>query len=300
MSSARTEQISSLIAHKLGRLVEAADLVPIPSRHDATPLVKGGPKGMLCYDAEPTFIEESFNVLVSCTRVNNAQVVLAQGREQTATAFAMYFAYTFYQLSVVDPASSVITEVRKRYKSIFPPTASSEGTLFNCALIITGTFVAKRWNPNQIWGSAKKQSFRERMLLTHYMVWAAKYQRYWNGKVPRWILRFALDSLSLDLQHPIPVIAGLNLTILAIDMGCDVAVIGKRYVYSSVAGICPADQGPVHQFSMFRISLSRKLERWLKPEMKIQYSPIARPSVQYSHTPSFGRNAGNTRCLMQS
>ena len=41
-------------------------------------------------------------------------------------------------------------------------------------------------------------------------------------KVPRWLLRFALHSLSQDPPPPVPVITA-SLSIIAIDLGCDIS-----------------------------------------------------------------------------
>ena len=246
-------------------------LTPTLPKHEAAPSDKGGQEGAHVYSVDPNFVAECFNVLVSCTHISGAQVVAAQGKEQFATAFAMYFAYTFHRLSVMDPASTVIRDLHKRYKRIFSPTANFGDTPFHHTLFTVDTVVTKRWNPNQAWKNALRAPNHEYVLLTWHMVSAAQvgYQRTRHKKVPRWILRFALDSLSLNPQPPTFVVATC-LTILAIDMGCDVAVISKRCVYSSVTGICPSDRGPVRQSSMPRISLSRNLQLWLKLGTGIQ------------------------------
>ena len=66
------------------------------------------------------------------------------------------------------------------------------------------------------------------------MVEAAQVEYRQTGfqKVPRWILRFALHSLSLDPPPPVPVVADC-LTIVAIDLDCqvsDITVLEERCV----------------------------------------------------------------------
>jgi hypothetical protein len=72
-----------------------------------------------------------------------------------------------------------------------------------------------------------------------YMVEAAQaeYERTQQRKTPRWILRFALDSLSLD-PPPTSVVADC-LEIIAIDLGCDVSnitTLDERYICSNFMG----------------------------------------------------------------
>ena len=173
----------------------------------------------------------------------------------------MYFAYTFHRLSVMDPASTVIMDLHKRYKRIFSPTSNFGDTPFHHTLFTVDTVVTKRWNPNQAWTNALRAPNHEYVLLTWHMVSVAQvgYQRTQHRKVPRWVLCFVLDSLSLDPQPPTFVVA-MCLTILAIDMGCDVSditTLNKRYICTSFIGIHSSNQGPVPKYSASQTSSSR-------------------------------------------
>jgi hypothetical protein len=80
-----------------------------------------------------------------------------------------------------------------------------------------------------------RPSSQEYIGFARYMVEVAKVEYRWTQcrKVPRWILRFALHSLSLDPLPPVPVVADC-LTIVAIDLGCqvsDTAGFEERCVY---------------------------------------------------------------------
>ena len=52
-----------------------------------------------------------------------------------------------------------------------------------------------------------------------------EYQKTQHRKVPQWTLRFAFHSLSLYPLPPTPIIANC-LSIVAIDLGCDVSSTG--------------------------------------------------------------------------
>ena len=52
-----------------------------------------------------------------------------------------------------------------------------------------------------------------------------EYQKTQHRKVPRWILRFAFRSLSLNPLPPTSAVADC-LSIIAIDLGCDVSNVG--------------------------------------------------------------------------
>lgn len=241
-------------------------LIPIPPKRAAAPPDKGEQEGARGCGVDPTFVVECFNILVGCTHISGAQVMAAQGREQFAAAFAVYFAYTFHRLSVTDPASSIIMDLCERYKTIFPPTTNSGDTPFHRTLTVINAFIAQRWDPNQIWRDASGTSYHECISLARYMVSAARVGYHRVRMVPGWILRLALDSLSLDPQPPTFIIT-CCITALAIDMGCDVSditTLNERYICASFIGIHSSDQGPVPKSSASQTSSSRNSKQWLK------------------------------------
>ena len=199
-------------------------MIPIPSECRASPPEKGEPEWARSCDVDPTFVAECSNVLVGCTHISGAQIVAAQGREQFATAFATYFVYILHRLFHTDPVSTAIASFHYHYiKNILPRNADFGGTSFHRLLVMIDAFGVKRWNPNQTWKDTDRSLDQDPLFLTRYLVGVAQveYQRRYRKKVPRWILRFALDSLSLDPQPPAFVVVEC-LTIIAIDMGCDI------------------------------------------------------------------------------
>ena len=173
----------------------------------------------------PTLVADCFNVFISCINVNNHKVVVTQGLEQLAEVSAMCFLRTFHHLSVTDPASSVLEDVRWRYRRSFPLETDFRSFPFYHAMAMIRDLAD--WNPHCVQWDNYKPSTQEHVTAARDMAEAAQAecQKSQNRKVPRFIIRFALHSLSLCPLPPAPVIADC-LMIIAIDLGCDVSNAG--------------------------------------------------------------------------
>lgn len=209
------EEASSLVTQKLETMFGATDLVSSLPKVEAASPGQGGRKGVPRSNIDPALVSDCFDVLIRSVEFNNDRVVFLQGREQLATVFSVYFAYAFHRLSATDPKSSVAAHLRECYKDKFPVTAYP--------LITIDALVAERWKPNKGWRDDNRPPTREHVSCARYMAFAARigYTRTRYTKIPRWVLRFALDSLSLDPQPPTSVVVDC-LIILATDMGCHV------------------------------------------------------------------------------
>ena len=182
-----------------------------------------------------TVVADCFNIFTVCVKVRDGKVVVVEGLEQLAKASAAYFFRAFHNLSVVDPSSGILTDLRKHYNDIFPPATDFRDIPFPHDMIMIDALVAERWNRRYIWwGKSTPLSDQEHISFARYMAEAAQagYQRTQPRKVPRWTLRFALDSLTLDSPSPASVVADC-LAIVAIDLDCDllgVANLDERYL----------------------------------------------------------------------
>jgi hypothetical protein len=176
---------------------------------------------------DPTLVSGCFDVFINCVKVDvsNNKVVIMQGLEQLATVSATCFLRTFHHLSVMDPSSSVLEDVRRRYSRVFLPETDFGGLPFYYTMIKLHSLANRHWNPRHIqWGECKPTT-QEWISFTRGVAEVAQigYQRAQRRKVPRWTLCFVLHSLSLD--PPTSVVADC-LSIIAIDLGCDVSNTG--------------------------------------------------------------------------
>ena len=184
---------------------------------------------------DPTLVADCFSVFIGCVSSSNNKVVVLQGSERLATVSASCLFLTFHHLLVTDPTSGVLADVRRRYDRAFPL-----GTDFNNLppfhpLIGVHALVNQPWTPRHIRSVDFRPSSQELVAFVHNMVKIAQmgYQRTQNRKVPRWTLYFALYSLSLNPLPPTSVIFDC-LTIIAIDLGCDISSITSwddRYLF---------------------------------------------------------------------
>jgi len=177
---------------------------------------------------DPAIVADCFNAFVGCINVNDDKVVIAQGLEQLAAASSLCFFTTVSHLLALDPTSSVLEDVRQRYTKVFPAQARFHGHQFSHTLEVTRGFFAGDWMPRKVarlfkW-TTYEPSDHEHTIVAHILLKVALfgYQETRRKKVPRWILRFAFRSLSLDYLPPAPVIADC-LSIIAIDLGCDIS-----------------------------------------------------------------------------
>ena len=184
---------------------------------------------MTLADFDPALVSGCFNVFVGCIKVDisNHKVAIVRGLEQLAAVSAMCFLRTFHQLSVANPGSSVLKDVRKRYNRIFPLETDFEGLPFYYTITKIHALANWAWDPRNIqWGDCTP-STQECISFTRSAAEVAQvlYRRTRRQKIPRWILRFALHSLSLDSIPPTSAIADC-LSIIAIDLGCEVSNTG--------------------------------------------------------------------------
>ena len=183
---------------------------------------------------DPSLITSCFDTFIGCVLVVNSEVVTTKGQDELATLSGRSLFRTWHHLSVVDPTSSVLTDIRQRYKMAFPKERIGSMPL-PCRYTILGVHAlfTKEWIPSYLgW---ERPPIEEQNLFAQYMAEAAqvRYQSMpGKKKIPRWILRFALFSLSLDPPSPTSVVAHC-LTMVATDLDCDITTISSlnaRYV----------------------------------------------------------------------
>ena len=175
----------------------------------------------------PVIVVDCFNAFIGCINVSNDKVAIVHGSEQLATVSAMCFLRTFHRLSVTDPASGVLEDVRRRYCKTFPFTTD----FWDLPLCYTMAKIHDLVNRTRIFRRIQPGDYvpftQEHIPVARGMAEGAQigYQQTEHRKVPRWTLRFALHSLSLDPLPPISVVADC-LSIVAIDLGCDITDTG--------------------------------------------------------------------------
>ena len=171
---------------------------------------------------EPTLIAACFNIFTGCINVRGHKVVVVHESEELATLSARCFLRTFHHLSVTDPASIVLTDLRHRYNKIFPFSPEFGDLSFYSTMARIHDLL----NYNDQWGNYIP-SAQGHIPIARDVTEASRveYQKAQRRKVPRWTLHFAFRSLSLDPLPPKPAIADC-LSIIATDLGCDISDTG--------------------------------------------------------------------------
>jgi len=177
--------------------------------------------------ADPALAVIYLDVLLSCTDVNGSQVAARPGSERAAGVASMYL---LCALSGVGPKSTVVEDIRRRYIGVIPLEADFEGP-FCHAMVAIHALSFSSWERRPFEWMDYIPFAREDVSFADTLVRVAHNRRQY-GKVPRWVLRFALRSISQDPQPPTSVVADC-LTIIAIDLDCDV---------SSVKSVAPDER----------------------------------------------------------
>ena len=175
-------------------------------------------------DSDPALVVGCLNAFTSCVKVIGGNMAIANGAEQLAIMSATCLLRTFSHLSVMDPTSSVLTDVHQRYARIFPYEITFDNLPFTHTFNAVHSILHQRWRDQWAQQRDCTPSSQEHAVVAHTLTELAQsnYRRggHW-GKVPRWILRFAMRSLSLNPPPPTSVVIEY-LSIIALDLGCDV------------------------------------------------------------------------------
>jgi hypothetical protein len=171
---------------------------------------------------DPTLVSDCFDVFIDCVKTfNTLQVVVIQGSEQLAAVSAMCLLRTLYHLTIVDPTSTVLKNVRHRYSRLFYYYSYFGDSPFSYTMTMINTLAHKNLHPSSIQLDESRPPIQEWISFARGVagIAQAKYQR--TRKAPRRFLRFALYALSQDPLPPSSVVADC-LSVIAIDLGCDV------------------------------------------------------------------------------
>ena len=241
----RRSVVASLRTRDLGQQAIALDLRCVSWMLQAS-LDKGFHLTTLKYLAampeltsfDPSLVTGCFNVFISCINIVDHTFVTVQGLEKLATLSASCFLHTLHHFFGTDPTLSTLVDLRRRYHRVFSSGwVDFRDAPFRYTMIAANILVNQQCKPPKEWRwwDDIRPSTEEHIQLVSHIVGVAQagYQRTRSKKVPRWTLRFAFDSLSLDPPLP-PLLVACCLKIIAVDLGCDILNIkvkDERYVW---------------------------------------------------------------------
>ena len=203
--------VSWILQTSLDKLVHLATL-----KHLATM------QGLTHFD--PILVVGCFNAFVSCIIVSNRGVVIKRGFEELAAVSVSCFLRTFLHLSVTDPTSSTLADLRRHYIRTFPHWINFAGLPFRSTMTTIHLLFGRRRDFRLLDDSMLP--IQEHVPFSRGLVDNARAEcrRMHNQKVPRRFLHFVIHSFSMDPPPPASVIADC-LKIIAIDLGCDLSTI---------------------------------------------------------------------------
>jgi len=170
--------------------------------------------------------------LVGCVKVVDETVMVTQGLEKLATLSAVCLLYTFSQLSAMAPSSGVLVDVCQQYARVFPPDVEFNGLPFH-VFGVTHSALYQGWRNQEVAHQAGHEQVQwrdytlsgwEGIAFIHSLINLAQSEYKRRKKVPCWILRFVLHTLSMV---PLPSTSAVVscLSIIAISLDCDISEI---------------------------------------------------------------------------
>ena len=191
-------------------------------------------------DSNPTQVIASwFGIFLNCVQVTDGSVAIIQGYELLAEKYSLLCLRALSHIVVADllpkALEKVLEDVRQQFTRTFPSKTNFGDLPISHTLGIIqsvlhsnrrNTFLmrplaswAVQWRVQ--WGNYQP-SGSERAIVTPALVKFAQFGYKGSGrraKVPRWLLRFAVHSLSQDPLPP-PSVVSDSLSIIAIDLEC--------------------------------------------------------------------------------
>jgi len=189
-------------------------------------------------DSHPTqVVTDWLDILLDCVKVTNKTVTIVQGLEELTATSSLFCLRMLSHLVAMNPTPKILEDVRRRYTRTISSETSFADPLVPCLLgAIHRVFHQKHiegqifpFPQPRVWWRVQWNNY-EPSSDEHVKVACALTNFAWfeyrrggsSAKVPRWILRFALHSLSRDPLPPASVVTD-SLSIIAIDLGCDVS-----------------------------------------------------------------------------
>lgn len=182
-----------------------------------------------------------FNIFSGCfvTRDDGVAVV-TRGSEQLAGISAMCLLRAFSSLSIMEPASAVIRNVRQQYARAFPSGVDLRGLPRPTVISAVHHLFAGPRDRTEINWRNYNPTIDELIPFSRALAQAAQSEYHRGGgqlKVPQWLICFALRFLSQGQLPPTSVVVDC-LTIIAIDLGCALPdgnrrATGERYIFTS-------------------------------------------------------------------
>lgn len=181
-----------------------------------------------------TIVIHCFNIFTICIRVQNGMAVTTQGLEQLGTVFARGLYCAFHRLRAINPTSGVLEDICQRYHKVFPGWINFTGLQCHHTMIMVDALIKKDWSPHHSWCEGDRPSNHDHIQFAHNIAELAQEEYQRNQVVPKWILNFTFDSLSLDPHPPGSFVANC-LRVIAISLGC--VTHDEKYVYLKLVSV---------------------------------------------------------------
>jgi len=169
-------------------------------------------------------VVDCFNIFSNCfVTSNGVATTVTRSSEQLAGISAMCFLCAFSRLSSAEPTSTVISDVRQRYKRVFPSRVNSEGPPRPIISAIHNLLCTGWSERRRVEWSCYNPSNDELVPFSRALAQAAQFECHRDEPgVPDWLVGFPLRFLSQDPLPPTSVVIDC-LMIVATNLGCNVA-----------------------------------------------------------------------------
>lgn len=159
-----------------------------------------------------------FHIFAVCVNFSSQSATITQRFEQFTTASTIRFYHTIHYLTVTDPSSSLLEDIHQRYHQAFPHKIGFTGLPSQHIIAMIDTRIRQEWDPCTVWHNDNRPSEEEHAQFAQDIAELVQVEYQLEPKVPKWVLDFAITSLSLDPLPSASILANC-FEVLAINLG---------------------------------------------------------------------------------
>ena len=163
-----------------------------------------------------------FYIFAVCVSLSDRGRAITQGFQQLAIASAERFYRTLHRLTVMDQTSSVLEDIRRRYHKALPHGINFADLPSWHTTTMIDALIRRAWSTRPIWCGHDRPSDYEHIRFAQDIAELSRAEYRRERELPKWILDFAFDSLSLDPLPSASIVANC-FEITAINLGCGVS-----------------------------------------------------------------------------
>ena len=180
-----------------------------------------------------TLAVDHFYIFAVCLSFSSRAVAITQQFKQLITASNACLYQTLHRLAVMGPTSIDLNDIRRRYNNVLTGGVNFTDLPSHHTMIMIDALIRRDWGPHPIWRNDDRPSDQEHVPFVQDIAKLALAEYRRERGVPKWIVDFAFNSLSLDPLPSASIVANC-FEIIATNLGYDIpdaTNLDERYIF---------------------------------------------------------------------